>query len=94
VSDEDTTHADAAGPGEGTTASGAHVGAELKERFKQITQPLVDSLDARLARQVDAHLDAHLGARIDEALSARLAVIERAIADLDRSVRELRGGDA
>jgi hypothetical protein len=28
--------------------------------------------------------------RVDETMSARLSVIERAIADLDRSVKELR----
>lgn len=64
--------------------------SDLKDRLKAMTQPLVDSLDARLAKQVDAHLDRHLSERVNEVVSARLAVIERAIADLDRSLAELR----
>ncbi len=58
---------------------------DLKSRLKQFAQPLVDSLDTRLREQVDARVDQ----RVDTALSARLAVIERAIADLDRAVRAL-----
>ena len=58
---------------------------DLKSRLKQFAQPLVDSLDTRLRQQVDARVDQ----RVDSALSARLAVIERAIADLDRAVRAL-----
>ena len=59
---------------------------DLKERFKQFAQPFVDSLDGRLRDQVDKRVD-H---RVDETLSARLAVIERAIADIDRSLKELQ----
>jgi len=58
---------------------------DLKSRLKQFAQPLVDSLDSRLREQVDSRVDE----RVDSALSARLAVIERAIADLDRAVRAL-----
>ncbi|HUV57900.1 MAG TPA: hypothetical protein VMV96_03755 [Acidimicrobiales bacterium] len=58
---------------------------DLKSRLKQFAQPLVDSLDTRLREQVDSRVDE----RVDAALSARLAVIERAIADLDRAVRAL-----
>jgi hypothetical protein len=63
---------------------------DLKERLKQLTQPLVDSIDARMRKQVDTHVDQALDERIAAALDARLAVIERAIADLDRAVKELR----
>lgn len=63
---------------------------DLKERLKQLTQPLVDSIDARMRKQVDTHVDQALDQRIAAALDARLAVIERAIADLDRAVKELR----
>lgn len=61
-------------------------GPDLKSRLKQLTQPLVDTLDQKLRDQVDQRVDR----RVDEALAARLAVIERAIADLDRQVNELR----
>ncbi len=59
---------------------------ELRDRLKQLAQPLVDSLDSRLRDQVDRRVDE----RVDTATAARLAVIERAIADLDRAVRELQ----
>lgn len=59
---------------------------DLKSRLKQFAQPIVDSLDSRLRDQIDSRVDR----RVDSTLSARLAVIERAIADLDRSVRELQ----
>jgi hypothetical protein len=59
---------------------------DLKSRIKQITQPIVDSLDARLSTQVDKRVDQ----RVDETLKDRLSVIERAIADLDRTVHEIQ----
>jgi hypothetical protein len=58
---------------------------DLKARIKQITQPLVDNLDTRLSAQVDKRVDQ----RVEETLKDRLAVIERAIADLDRTVHDL-----
>ncbi len=58
---------------------------DLRQRLKSFAQPLVDSLDARLRDQVDARVDQ----RVNDTLSDRLAVIERAIADLDRRLREL-----
>ncbi len=68
-----------------TTDSGADKVQDLKSRLKQFAQPIVDSLDSRLREQVDARVDE----RVEASLSARLTVIERAIADLDRIVREL-----
>ena len=59
---------------------------ELRARLKQITQPLVDSLDSRLSAQVDKRVDQ----RVDETMKDRLSVIERAIADLDRTVHDLQ----
>ena len=47
----------------------------------------MDSLDSRLSAQVDKRVDQ----RVDETLKDRLSVIERAIADLDRTVHELEG---
>ncbi|HEY1762496.1 MAG TPA: hypothetical protein VGG17_07885 [Acidimicrobiales bacterium] len=69
---------------------------DLKARIKQITQPIVDSLDSRLSAQVDKRVDQ----RVEETMKDRLAVIERAVADLDRTVHGLearlkeRGEDA
>lgn len=72
---------------------------DLKSRLKQFTQPLVDNLDTRLREQVDRRVDEKLDDRVralvEEELSSRLSVIERAIADIDRSLKELQGeGDA
>lgn len=69
-----------------TSDSNTSKSQDLKARFKQMTQPLVDSLDSRLSAQVDKRVDA----RVDETLKDRLSVMERAIADLDRVVRELQ----
>ncbi|MGH3732038.1 MAG: hypothetical protein ACRDVC_01460 [Acidimicrobiales bacterium] len=60
---------------------------DLKARLKQMTQPIVDSLDARLSAQVDKRVDQ----RVDDTMKDRLSVIERAIADLDRAVHDLQG---
>lgn len=58
---------------------------DLMTRLKHLAQPLVDSLDTRLRDQVDRRVDE----RVDASLAARLSVIERAIADLDRAIKEL-----
>ncbi|HTT60064.1 MAG TPA: hypothetical protein VMF33_08450 [Acidimicrobiales bacterium] len=68
-----------------TDDEGARV-QDLRTRIKQITQPLVESLDARLSAQVDKRVDQ----RVDDSIKDRLSVIERAIADLDRAVHELQ----
>jgi len=79
------------------TTSGNDNVQEIRRRLKQMTQPLVDSLDARLRDQVDRRVDERVEERVeeivDDTLSARLAVIERAIADLDRAVRTLEERD-
>ena len=59
---------------------------DLLARIKHLAQPLVDSLDSRLRDQVDRRVDE----RVDATLSSRLSVIERAIADLDRAIKELQ----
>lgn len=69
-----------------TDENTANASQDLKSRIKQMTQPIVDSLDARLSAQVDKRVDQ----RVDDTLKDRLSVIERAIADLDRSVNELK----
>jgi hypothetical protein len=68
---------------------------DLRNRLKHLTQPLVDSLDSRLRDQIDRRVDERVDDRVqtlvDEALAARLSVIERAIADIDRALKELQG---
>jgi hypothetical protein len=78
-------------PGEANDASsapdpGATKPQDLRDRFKQFAQPFVDSLDGKLRDQVDKRVDS----RVDATLSDRLSVIERAIADLDRSLKDLQ----
>jgi hypothetical protein len=71
---------------------------DLRGRLKNLTQPLVDSLDSRLRDQVDRRVDDKIDDRVqqlvDEALTARLAVIERAIADIDRALKDLQASKA
>jgi hypothetical protein len=80
-------------PNDTTDAFGEKV-QDLRNRLKHLTQPLVDSLDTRLRDQIDRRVDDRVDDRVqtlvDEALSARLAVIERAIADLDRALKDLQ----
>jgi hypothetical protein len=78
-----------------SSESDASQAQDLKSRLKQFTQPLVDNLDTRLREQVDRRVDEKLDDRVralvEEELAARLSVIERAIADIDRSLKELQG---
>ena len=82
-------------PDDTTDAFGEKV-QDLRTRLKHLTQPLVDSLDSRLREQIDRRVDERVEERVqvlvDEALAARLAVIERAIADIDRALKDLQGG--
>src|SRR5271154_51792 len=79
--------------GDTTDAFGEKV-QDLRNRLKHLTQPLVDSLDSRLRDQIDRRVDDRVDDRVqtlvDEALAARLSVIERAIADIDRTLKELQ----
>lgn len=59
---------------------------ELRDLWRQFTRPLVDNLDSRLRAEVDKHVDE----RVEEILKDRLAVFERALADLDRAVKDLK----
>jgi hypothetical protein len=83
--DDEAAHAHETTDSAGEPDSGAKA-QDLRERFKQFAQPFVDSIDGKLRDQVDKRVD-H---RVDDTMSARLSVIERAIADLDRSVKELQ----
>jgi hypothetical protein len=64
-------------------------GFDLRAIVKQFTSPMIESLDARLREQVEAHADALMDEKVDAAVSDRLATIERAIADLSRSITAL-----
>ena len=64
-------------------------GFDLRGIVKQFTAPMIESLDARLREQVEAHADALLDQKVDAAVADRLATIERAIADLSRSIAAL-----
>jgi len=79
---------------ETTDAFGEKV-QDLRNRLKHLTQPFVESLDSRLRDQIDRRVDDRVDDRVqtlvDEALAARLSVIERAIADIDRALKELQG---
>lgn len=71
------------------TTSSSESSQDLLARLKHLAQPLVDSLDSRLRDQIDQRVDD----RVDTTLASRLSVIERAIADLDRAVKELQSRD-
>lgn len=94
TSDVDDGH-EAAPSGDASDAFGEKV-QDLRTRLKNLTQPLVDSLDSRLREQIDRRVDERVDDRVqalvDEALAARLSVIERAIADIDRALKDLQGG--
>ncbi|HEV2426969.1 MAG TPA: hypothetical protein VGS61_01980 [Acidimicrobiales bacterium] len=68
-------------------------GPDLRDRVRAVAQPWIDSIEGRLRHQIDSRVDDTLDERIERAVAARLAVIERALADLDRAVRELASGD-
>jgi len=55
---------------------------DFKDVVKGWAKPVLASLDAKLQEEVDR--------RVDEAVVARLNVLERAVADLTREVGELR----
>jgi hypothetical protein len=59
---------------------------DFKDWVKQFTQPLVDSVDSRVRKQIDDRVDQH----IEKTLATRLSVLERAVADLDRALKELQ----
>jgi predicted transcriptional regulator len=90
---ENAESSDAKATDDSSDAFGEKV-QDLRNRLKHLTQPLVDSLDSRLRDQIDRRVDDRVDDRVqtlvDEALAARLSVIERAIADIDRTLKELQ----
>jgi hypothetical protein len=63
---------------------------DLRDILRNLAQPVIESWDARLRTQVDARVDESVDEKIDAAIQDRLAVLERAVADLDRQVNDLR----
>jgi predicted transcriptional regulator len=59
---------------------------DILARLKQMAEPIVATIDNRLSGQVDKRVDK----RVEESFKDRLSVIERAIADLGREVKELQ----
>jgi len=85
--DAGTEGAQGAGDAQGAAGAGRDGDAfDLRGIVKQFTAPMIESLDARLREQVEAHADALLDEKVDAAVSDRLATIERAIADVSRSL--------
>ena len=60
---------------------------EIRDMFKHLAQPVIDNIDGRLRGQIDTRVDE----RVTELLTDRLSVLERALADVDRTVRKLQG---
>lgn len=59
---------------------------EIKDFLRQLAAPVLESLDGKLREQIDARVEE----RVNEVLATKLAVLERAIAELDRTVRDLQ----
>lgn len=73
----------------GDTGAADQEGVDLKGIFRQLTAPMIESLDSRLREQVEAHVDELMTAKVDAAIADRLATVDRAIADLSRTLDEL-----
>jgi|APCry1669190156_1035279.scaffolds.fasta_scaffold25627_3 hypothetical protein len=54
---------------------------DILQRVRLLAQPLVQSLDAKVRDEVEK--------RVDDVVRDRLSTIERAISDLDRSIKAL-----
>jgi hypothetical protein len=87
----DGAHEDA-GTDEGAAPGGGTAGGErfdLRAALKQLTAPMLESLDARLREQVEAHSDELLSGKVEAAVADRLSTVDRAIADLSRALEAL-----
>lgn len=63
--------------------------SELRNLLRQLTAPVVESLDDRLRGQIATHVDEVLSDKVTAAVADRLSLVDRAIADLSRSVESL-----
>jgi hypothetical protein len=62
---------------------------DLKTRLKAMAQPWIETADAKFQEQVERHITTTVEASVKAMMDDRLAVLERAIADLERRLREL-----
>jgi hypothetical protein len=77
-------------PGDdGAAAKGPEEGFDFKGIVRQLTAPMIESLDTRLRDQIEAHVDELLTEKLDAALADRFLTVDRAIADLSRSIEAL-----
>ncbi len=77
-------------PGDdGASSKATDDGFDLKGIVRQLTAPMIESLDTRLRDQIEAHVDELLTEKLDAALADRLSTVDRAIADLSRSIDAL-----
>ncbi|HUD69127.1 MAG TPA: hypothetical protein VMQ40_02700 [Acidimicrobiales bacterium] len=77
-------------PGDdGASRKAADDSFDLKGIVRQLTAPMIESLDTRLRDQIEAHVDELLTEKLDAALADRLSTVDRAIADLSRSIDAL-----
>jgi hypothetical protein len=66
------------------------IGGDLRDLLRHVAQPVIDQIDGRLRSQIDVRVDERVDERVEAMLADKLALIERAVADLDRAVRELQ----
>ena len=59
--------------------------SDLKDALRQLTAPVIDSVESKINEQINERIDTALNEKIEQ----RLALLERAVADLDRAVRAL-----
>lgn len=74
---------------DGASTKGPADGLDLKGIVRQLTAPMIESLDTRLRDQIEAHVDELLTEKLDAALADRFLTVDRAIADLSRSIASL-----
>jgi hypothetical protein len=76
-------------PGDSQSGARGDDGFDLKGIMRQLTAPMIESLDTRLRDQIEAHVDELLDQKLDAALAARFATVDRAIAGLSKSLEDL-----
>jgi hypothetical protein len=79
----------ATGDGTASDATREDEGFDFRGIMRQLTAPMLESLDSRLREQIEAHVDELLDTKLEDALQHRLATVDRAIADLSRTLEAL-----
>jgi hypothetical protein len=59
---------------------------DLREFIKNLAAPVMETFDSKIRE----HIDSRMEAQSSPDLTDRLSLLERAVADLDRDVRELQ----